>query len=269
MLRVLSLGGGVQSSTLALLAARGEIGPMPDCAIFADTMSEPAGVYGWLSWLEAQLPFPVYRVSKGSLRENLLETGPRRFVSVPFFTDANGKSEGMTRRQCTREFKIAPIEQKIRSLLGLGYRQRAPLTPVVEQWIGISWDERQRMKDSHTRFISHRWPLIERQWTRGHCLEWFAAQGYELPPKSACTFCPFHDDAMWADMKENDPESFADAVAVDAAIRSHGSSKGKRMTAKLYAHRSCKPLDQVEFNVNDRNGHLFGMLNECEGMCGV
>jgi hypothetical protein len=26
----------VQSTTLALMAAHGEIGPMPDCAIFAD-----------------------------------------------------------------------------------------------------------------------------------------------------------------------------------------------------------------------------------------
>ena len=32
-LRVLSLGAGVQSTTLALMAAHGEIGPMPDCAI--------------------------------------------------------------------------------------------------------------------------------------------------------------------------------------------------------------------------------------------
>lgn len=30
-LRVLSLGAGVQSTTLALMAAHGEIGPMPDC----------------------------------------------------------------------------------------------------------------------------------------------------------------------------------------------------------------------------------------------
>lgn len=33
ILRVISLGAGVQSTTLALMAARGEIGPMPDCAI--------------------------------------------------------------------------------------------------------------------------------------------------------------------------------------------------------------------------------------------
>jgi len=40
-LRALSLGAGVQSTTLALMAAHGEIGPMPDCAIFADTGWEP------------------------------------------------------------------------------------------------------------------------------------------------------------------------------------------------------------------------------------
>ena len=39
MLRILSLGAGVQSSTLALMVANGEIDPV-DCAIFADTQSE-------------------------------------------------------------------------------------------------------------------------------------------------------------------------------------------------------------------------------------
>jgi len=46
-LRILSLGAGVQSSTLALMIAKGEI-PMVDCAIFADTMGEPKAVYEWL-----------------------------------------------------------------------------------------------------------------------------------------------------------------------------------------------------------------------------
>ena len=44
-IRVISLGAGVQSTTMALMAAQGEIGPMPDCAIFADTQGEPRKVY--------------------------------------------------------------------------------------------------------------------------------------------------------------------------------------------------------------------------------
>ena len=58
MINVLSLGAGVQSSTMALMAAKGEITPMPDCAIFADTQAEPQSVYDYLDWLEKQLPFP-------------------------------------------------------------------------------------------------------------------------------------------------------------------------------------------------------------------
>src|SRR3990167_1759221 len=67
MMNIISLGAGVQSSTMALMAAHGEITPMPDCAIFADTQAEPKSVYTWLDWLEKQLPFPVHRVTKGDL----------------------------------------------------------------------------------------------------------------------------------------------------------------------------------------------------------
>ncbi len=44
-LRTMSLGADVQSTTMALLAAHGEIGPMPDCVIFTDTGGKPRGVY--------------------------------------------------------------------------------------------------------------------------------------------------------------------------------------------------------------------------------
>ena len=61
-LQIISLGAGVQSSTMALMAAHGEITPMPDAAIFADTGAEPQEVYDWLEWLVLQLPFPVHTV---------------------------------------------------------------------------------------------------------------------------------------------------------------------------------------------------------------
>lgn len=48
MIHVLSLGAGVQSSTLAFLAAHGVVEPMPALAIFADTGWEPKAVYEWL-----------------------------------------------------------------------------------------------------------------------------------------------------------------------------------------------------------------------------
>ena len=74
MLRVLSLGAGVQSTTLALMAAHGDVGPMPDCAIFADTGDEPAAIYEHLQWLSSPnvLPFPVHVATRGALERALI-----------------------------------------------------------------------------------------------------------------------------------------------------------------------------------------------------
>ena len=88
-LRTLSLGAGVQSTTLALMAAHGEIGPMPDCAIFADTGWEPGAVYEHLRWLMSPnvLPFPVHVVSAGNIRDEILAAGQgKRWASIPAFT---------------------------------------------------------------------------------------------------------------------------------------------------------------------------------------
>ena len=53
-LRILSLGAGVQSSTMALMANEGAFGPLPDYAIFADTGWEPKKVYEHLDWLKSK-----------------------------------------------------------------------------------------------------------------------------------------------------------------------------------------------------------------------
>ena len=84
---IISLGAGVQSSTMALMAAHGEITPMPVAAIFADTQAEPTSVYRWLDWLEKQLPFPVYRVSQGSLTDACLKTRTNRKTGRPYYSN--------------------------------------------------------------------------------------------------------------------------------------------------------------------------------------
>jgi hypothetical protein len=266
MLRVLSLGGGVQSSTLALMMATGDL-PSPDCAIFADTGAEPRGVYDWLTWLEQQLPFPVHRVSKGNLREHLLDAScGQRYAGIPLHTESSGpRRAGMLKRQCTSEFKVEPITQKLRELVGLKTRQRGPDSTLVVQYIGISTDEIIRMKPSRHRWIAHRWPLIDLGMTRGHCLEWLRKHRYPLPGKSACTFCPYRDNRSWRDMKANDEESWRDAVRIDEAVRN--GVRGTR--ERLYVHRSLKPLISVDFRQAEDFGQIDLFGNECEGLCGV
>lgn len=267
-LRVISLGAGVQSTTMALMAAAGEISPMPDCAIFADTGAEPEGVYSHLKWLEAQLPFPVHVVSSGNIRDDIMGASSRtRFASIPFFIKKSDGDQAMARRQCTSEYKISPIRKKLRELLGYQPRQRIPAGS-AEVWIGISTDEMQRMKDAAEKWQYHRWPLIEHRLSRAGCLAWMARKGFPAPPKSACTFCPYRDNNGWRDMRDNDPSSWTDAVCVDAALRKIGAHS--KFVGTPYLHRSLVPLDQVDLSTPvDHGQREFGFLQECDGMCGV
>lgn len=268
---VLNLGAGVQSSTLALLAAHGEVTPMPDLAIFADTGWEPAAVYSWLEWLEQRLPFPVVRVSAGNIRHDNVTarmSGHRnegQRWSLPYFT-AGPAGVGRTKRQCTADYKIYPIERYLRrEVMKLKPRQRAPRTPVIEQWRGISRDEASRMKPSREPWYTVRYPLaMELGYTRHDCLSWMRRHGYPEPPRSACIGCPFHSNHEWRQMRDTRPDEWADAVDFDKAIRHAGG-----IERPTYLHRSCVPLDEVDLSTAEEHGQrsLFG--NECHGMCGV
>jgi hypothetical protein len=257
-LTVISLGAGVQSTTMALMAAHGEITPMPDCAIFADTGWEPKAVYDHLDALKEMLPFPVHVVSAGDLRADALarsNTTGGRFAAVPWYSVSPRGKKGMGQRQCTKEYKLRPIQRKVVELLG--GRPKAG----CELWIGISSDEAYRMKDSRVQYVVNRWPLVERWTNRRQCLQWMEGNRYPPPPKSSCIGCPYHSDEQWRALT---PEEFADAVEVDQAIRMQPGFRGQQ-----YMHRSLKPLDQVDLSTAEDRGQLNLFLNECEGMCGV
>lgn len=270
MKHFISLGAGVQSSTMSLMAKHGEITPMPDAAIFADTHVEPQAVYEWLDWLETQLPFPVYRVSKGNLGEDMLKLRARKdgnggYIqsNLPAFTKNPDGTQGHIPRQCTSDYKIKPIMKKVRQIANI---KRGEKEVRVIQWHGISYDELMRMKESRDPWCQIRYPLIELRMSRWHCLKWMNDHGYPRPPRSACVFCPFHSDDEWRNIKDNDADGWERAVYIDREYR-----QLKKQTAKMkgypYLHRSCVPLDEVDFNIYTKQTELWG--NECGGYCGV
>ena len=96
-LTVISLGGGVQSSVMALMASAGAFDRTPDCAIFADTRWEPPSIYDHLDWLEGQLRFPLYVVDNGrSLREDVKaltnHSGSPHYIDIPVYLKGQGRS---------------------------------------------------------------------------------------------------------------------------------------------------------------------------------
>lgn len=264
MLRIVSCGAGVQSTTMLLMAAHGEIGPMPDCAIFSDTKWEPQKVYKHLEWLMSPnvLPFPIYIVSAGDLRQDIMSrsnTTGGRFAAVPWFMKMPNGDDAMGRRQCTKEYKLTPIRRKVRELLG----DKTPKGG-AEIWVGISTDEAIRMKPSRVGYMVNRWPLIEKKMNRNDCLRWLERNGYPEAPKSSCIGCPFHSNHQWRELRDNAPIEWQDAVEVDAAIRKQPGFRGEQ-----FMHRSLVPLGEVDLSTAEDRGQLNLFLNECEGMCGV
>ena len=271
-IHIISLGAGVQSSTMALMAAKGEITPMPTAAIFADTQDEPDSVYQWLGWLTKQLPFPVITVTAGRLSDDVLrfrtsrKGGVYTRTNLPFHTlSANGERGMIRTRGCTADYKIRPILKMQKKIAGI---KRGQKTVGLVSWIGISLDEIARMKDSRDAWAENRWPLVELGMKRHDCLRWMEKNGYPKPPRSACIFCPFHGNEEWRNLKENEPAAFERAVAFERAI-AESKAKTDNIKSSLWLHRSCQPLDTVDFSTEEERGQLNMFNNECEGMCGV
>lgn len=268
---IVSLGAGVQSSTLCLMAAKGELEHMPEAAIFADTQGEPASVYRWLDWLEGQLPFPVYRVTQGDLAaaattvRTSKKTGNKYIqTSIPAFTRAEeGKRGGIMMRHCTVDYKIKVIQRAARRICGVKRRNKA-YTEQVCMYIGISTDEASRMKESRVEWITNEYPLIDIGMSRIDCIKWMNEHGYPTPPRSACVFCPYHSDAEWDRMKREEPEEFRRAVEFER--RFFVAQRETPLRGVAYLHESRVPLDEVKFN--PEKGKLK-FNNECLGMCGV
>ena len=280
LVKVLSLGAGVQSTALLLMSIRGEL-PKLDYAIFADTGWEPKEVYDHLDWCFEQgeaAGIKMVKVSGGNLREQAvgaIDDTSKRFASIPCFIKNPDGSVGMGRRQCTREFKIDPIEKYQRKeILKLKPRQHAPKEYKIEQWIGITRDEVVRAKDSMVKWKLHAFPFVDipiglgyldKMWRRTDCISWLEENVPDrYIPRSACVGCPYHNNAEWRRIRENE-EEWRDAVEFDRKIR----EPGRGMAGKQYLHRDAVPLDQVDLRTDLEKGQPDLWGNECEGMCGM
>lgn len=253
--RVLSLGGGVQSTVMALLAARGDFDP-PEIGIFADTGWEPAAVYETIGWLMKEVtsyPIVVTRAYSGSrnafinLREDVksLRAANGKFgaINIPVYgINKRGKRMLLTKRQCTTKYKINAVNACARGLLYTDrplHRRRRRLV----QLLGISTDEALRAKTNRHACIDNEYPLIDLGVSRRDCLAYMSAHYPDrMPTRSACVACPYRSAREWAAVKAAEPALFAEAVELDVYLRDKIRNAN---VADTFLHRRCIPLDEA------------------------
>lgn len=290
-MHIVSLGGGVQSTTMLLMATHGELTPRPSAAIFADTGWEPESVYAHLRWLEDQTDIPIHRVATGDLRADTWHgrrhDGQPGFLDIPHFIGEPGNAV-VSRRQCTTHYKVRPILREARRLAGYPHPGPPPPACCITQWLGISLDEAHRMRDSRQKYVVNRYPLIEAGLKRTDCLAWFEKR-YPGQPlrKSSCLGCPFHSDGSWLELYRRGGREWTDTVELDNRLRdpqypgapanAYASGAVSRiMSGQLYLHRRG-PLEQVIPALHQRlllqpslpGLDQDGWGNECEGHCGL
>ena len=251
-LRVLSLGGGVQSTVMCLMAEQGHFGNKPDCAIFADTGWEPSAVYKNIDWLESKVSFPIVRTDNGrSLRDDVvagINAQGQAWLTLPaYLANRDGQPAGINWRQCTKNYKLAPIHKAVQDKLGVKPRQVLSSETHIEMWLGITTDEAMRVKPSRNWWIKHRYPLIDDvPMTREKCQEWFAERYPERNlTRSACIGCPFRSSSSWIEIKSSEPELFAEAVEIDAMLRSSEHNAGRMFRKRAYLHHRRIPLAEA------------------------
>lgn len=245
-MKIISLGWGVQSFTLAAMVALGELEPI-DAAIHSDTTYDSILTYKFAEkytpWLEER------GVKVITVKADDTDVIDRKYnhVQIPAFTNQGG----MGKRQCTTAWKIKPVRRKIRELSG---------GKPVEQWIGISLDEIQRANSSGVKYVTNRFPLIEKRMRRSDCVIWLENNELEIPPKSACVFCPYHGLKEWRKTKAVD-EDWQEAIRIDEEIR-HVSNNG----LTNYLTNKRVPLVDLDLSTPEELGQI-NWIDECSGTC--
>jgi hypothetical protein len=102
-------------------------------------------------------------------------------------------------------------------------------------------------------------------WTReGDCVPFLVRHVPHTVYPSSCIHCPYHDDPEWKQVLAMGA-SGARLIQIDRAMRTPGVIVNRNLSEKLYLHRSCLPIDRVEF----KGSRQLGFAMECEGGCGL
>jgi hypothetical protein len=239
-----SYGGGVQSVAICVLVKEGVL-PKPDLVGIADTSREMPSTWKYLDEVVRPYLAPMgleVEVVPHTLARKDLYDGSGLTLMPAFTRTEDGVSlfgdtlyaEGRQAAFCSGEWKRDVMERWLRSK---GVKE-------CDQWIGYSLDEKRRMSKPHRPWCRPAYPLIEKGVTREMCLSIIKAAGLPRPSKSRCFMCAHQDAEEWQQVKDDYPEEFAAAVAIEKAINETDPDK----TGELFLWSGRVPLPMADFS---------------------
>ncbi len=236
-MKVLSFGGGVQTTALAILVAQGKV--KVDAVVFADTKAEKPETY----WYMDNYTIPLMN-SQGVSFEWLFNHSKYDGDSLYDYSIKHRFLPGMPSRQCSDHFKARVISRSF---------------PKAIKLIGFNTDELQRSENPiHAKA---EFPLIQMGLSGNDCVEIIREYGWPIPTKSSCFFCPFQRPYEWNWLKSKHSELFQKALDLEEAMYLKHPQK-----RNLYGLFGGKPLwkfaqgIQLEFDLQE---------NTCwNGACG-
>ena len=257
---VLSLGGGVQSTVMALSLTEkyydhriaSQLGD--PLVIMADTGSEKEETMAYIrdivrpALAEEGIPFHIVKSEKGNLHEHYFMTNrvPRR-----------------NHRSCTKDFKITPIINHIRKI-GLKNKRKQR----VRMALGITVDEIHRMKPSNTSWVDNVFPLVEANFTREDCLKWFKERNLPIPVKSGCFLCPFQRKSEWLKLNQEKPDLIQIALDLEDNARFHASNDPDvSLFRQNYPLRKLIKENDIDKIEEHTHFEKWDDGDECSGSC--
>ena len=247
----LSLGAGVDTTAISLMP---DVMDKVDFVLFADTGGENPETYEYLDkYLKPhfeKIHKPLIIVHGEEKVDDIIETNMERaylgWKIIP------------TRafRHCTDKWKIKPMEKYLKA----NYPKEN-----LRVVIGIAYDEWQRMNNTRWEGQEVWYPLIDKEMTRDDCKKYILKQGFPVPPKSGCFYCPFQRLDQWKTLRNNHSDLWERAIKLEKngsrypeMTLSNFKKKGKPLTLKQVDKQLGKSLYDYDYDPANE---------ECSGAC--
>lgn len=228
-----SCGGGRQSAGIAAAIVLGKL-PKPDHVCMVALEWERKATYRYVcdyirpAMRTMGIPF-TFIPRKKYATVDFWSGRDGQSTVLPVYTNQLGTAAKLD-EFCSGEWKREVGKRWASEQPGWKYRG-------VDNWIGISYEERHRRRQSRTLWFQVKYPLLDmlpRMWPVAACLDAVADVGWPEPPRSRCYHCPNQTDAEWNELDDDEWEL---ACRRDEWVR--------ETDPHAYLHRSMIPLRQV------------------------